>query len=53
MPSFQLKMATQLGEKVSAEFSFTEFAVKAFEIACDKAKSGAIKVIIECGGRAA
>lgn len=33
MPSFQLKMATQLGEKIAADFGFTSFPVKPFEIA--------------------
>jgi Zn-dependent peptidase ImmA (M78 family) len=33
MAKFQLKMATQLGEKIAADFGFTEFPIKPLEIA--------------------
>ncbi|MDF3216839.1 ImmA/IrrE family metallo-endopeptidase [Mesorhizobium sp. M7A.F.Ca.CA.001.09.2.1] len=36
MAGFRLKMATQLGEKIAAEFGFDQFPVKPFEIARQK-----------------
>lgn len=36
MPAFRLKMATQLGEKIAAEYGFTKFPVRPFDIISKK-----------------
>lgn len=36
MANFQLKMAMQLGEKMAAEFGFTDFPIDPFKIAAAK-----------------
>ena len=36
MPSFRLKMAVQLGEKTAADFGFSRFPIRPFEIAKQK-----------------